>query len=284
MAARAGKHVFLNKPMCESLESAMRIEAAVERYGVQLVHDIEVIRFHPVTAKLLADVQRGAYGEPLHYAHSWGMTFSPDFPLAELWPERLDPPGKSGGGEIMNMGCYAVDYMVALWGRPRSVQAKRMGTWDAYRDAGVENFGQIIADYGRFYAVLAVGKQTLASLPSLSLGDALSPRNWHNVLHLQFSDANLVVLPHEDRVIVDGWELPAAEYLGSFRPVTPFEQLVRAIDTSVPPESGAEAGRLGIEVVMAAYRSIADGGAIVRLPLENGRHPLSPETPRRRAV
>jgi predicted dehydrogenase len=278
-AAEAGKHVFLNKPMCESLDSARRIEAAVERHGVQVAHDIVVLRFHPLTAKVLEDVRRGAYGEPLHHAHSWGMTFSTDFPLAELWPERLDPPRKSGGGELMNMGCYAVDYMVALWGRPQSVQAKRMTTWDLYRDAGVENFGQIVADYGRFYAVLAVGKQTLRSLPSMSLSDALSPRTWHNVLHLQFSDANLVVLPHEDLAIADGRKLRAKDYLAGFRPETPFEQLVRAIETSVPPESSAEAGRLGIEVVMAAYRSITDGGAVVQLPLEDGSNPLSSETP-----
>jgi predicted dehydrogenase len=281
-AAEAGKHVFLNKPMCESLDSARRIESAVERHGIQLVHDIVVIRFHPVTARLLDEVRRGAYGEPLHHAHSWGMTFSTDFPLAELWPERLDPPWKSGGGELMNMGCYCVDYMVALWGRPQSVQAKSMRTWDAYRRAGVENFGQLVADYGSFYAVLATGKQTLASLPSLSLDDALSPRNWHNVLHLQFSDANLVVLPNRDLLVVDGEPVEAEAYLGGFRPATPFGQLVRAIESSVPPDSSAGAGRLGIEVVMAAYRSIAKGGAVVPLPLEDGRHPLAcarPVTP-----
>jgi predicted dehydrogenase len=138
-AAEAGKHVFLNKPMCESLDSARRIEAAVERHRVQLVHDIIVIRFNPVTAKLLDDIRAGAFGEPLHHAHSWGMTFSQDFPLAAIWPERLDPPARSGGGELTNMGCYAIDYMIALWGRPRSVQAKARAPWDVYREARVES-------------------------------------------------------------------------------------------------------------------------------------------------
>ena len=46
------------------------------------------------------------------------------------------------------MGCYAIDYMVALWGRPLSVQAKWRKTWDPYSAADVENFGQIVADYG----------------------------------------------------------------------------------------------------------------------------------------
>ena len=277
-AAEAGKHVFLNKPMCESLDSARRIEAAVERHEVQLVHDIIVIRFHPVTAKLLDDVRSGTFGEPLHHAHSWGMTFSTDFPLAAIWPERLDPPARSGGGELTNMGCYAIDYMIALWGRPRSVQAKSSAPWDVYREGGVESFGQVVADYGSFFALLATGKQALRSLPSMDVGEALSPRNWHNELQLQFSDANVTVHPYQDLVLLDGQAVDPGEYLGTFRCVSPFEQLAQAIETGVPPASSAAEACLGVEVLMAAYRSIAGGGEVVRLPLEDGRNPLAAES------
>ena len=129
---------------------------------MQLVHDIPMVRFAPATAKVLEEVRGGAYGEPLHHAHSFGMTFSHDFPLADVWPERLDPPSRSGGGELTNLGCYAVDYMVALWGAVRSrFEPKSTTTWDIYREAEVENFGQIVADYGGFFAVLAAGKQRL---------------------------------------------------------------------------------------------------------------------------
>jgi predicted dehydrogenase len=278
-AAAAGKHVFLNKPFAESLDSARRIEAAVERHGVQLVHDIVAVRFDPVMAKLLQEVRDGAYGEPLHHAHSFGMTLSPDFPLADHWPERLDPAATSGGGELTNLGCYAVDYMVALWGLPRSVQAKWMKTWDVYRRAGVENFGQVVADYGGFFAVLAAGKQPLRSLPTMGLAEALTPKNWHNVLELQLADTNLTVMPSGDIVIHDGWTLTGAEYLGDFRAATPFQQLVQAIETGASPDSDATAGRAGVEVTMAAYRSIVEDGAVVSLPLEDGRNPLVQSPP-----
>jgi hypothetical protein len=231
-----------------------------------------------VTAKLLVEVRDGKYGEPLHHAHSFGMTVSYDFPLIDYWPERLDPPWKSGGGELTNLGCYAVDYMVALWGLPESIQAKWTKSWDVYEDAEVENFGQIVADYGRFFAVLAAGKQRLRSLPSMDLDDALSPRNWHNVLELQFAEANLTVLPYGDLVLRDGHALTVEQYLGDFRCPTPFEQLVRAIETSVPPDSSASFGRWGVEVTAAAYRSIVDGGTVVPLPLEDGRNPLVQHT------
>lgn len=274
-AAAAGKHIFLNKPFAESLDSARRIESAVERHGVQLVHDIVIARFHPVTAKLLGEVRSGLYGEPVHHAHSFAMTFSLDFPLAGLWPERLDPPARSGGGELTNLGCYPIDYMVALWGLPRSVQAKSATTWAEYRDAGVESFGQIVADYGSFFAVVAAGKQRLRSLPPMGLAEALAPANWHNVLELQLADANLTVLPYADLVLRNGEELTAERYLGGFRCETAFEQLARAIETGVPPDSSAAAGRAGVEVTMAAYRSIAGGGAVVPLPLADGGNPLA---------
>jgi predicted dehydrogenase len=274
LAAAAGKHVFLNKPMAESLTAARRIAETVRKHGVQLVHDIIVFRFNPITARVLHDVRAGAFGRPVHYAQSWGMTFSSDFPLAAVWPERLDPASKTGGGELTNMGCYAIDYMTALWGLPRSVQAKWMHTWDVYREAGVENFGQVVADYGDFFAVLAMGKQTIRSLVPMDLDEALQPRNWHNVIEIQFEDANITMLPYEGLVIRDGRRMQPEEVVGDLDCPTPFQSLVRAIETGAPPDSDADAATLGVEVLMAAYRSIVEDRP-VELPLADGSNPLA---------
>ena len=62
-AAAVGKHIFLNKPLCESLNSARRIAAAVETHNVHFVHDIPMVRFIPVYARLLEEVQAGVHGE-----------------------------------------------------------------------------------------------------------------------------------------------------------------------------------------------------------------------------
>ena len=270
-AARAGKHIFLNKPMAESLESAWRIEKAVADSGIQLVYDIPAIgRFDPVTAKLLDEVRAGHYGRAINYAHSFSFTFSTDFPLAVVWPERLDPPSRSGGGELTNLGCYAVDYMIGLWGRPKSIQAKSTRYWDVYRDAAVENFGQVIADYGEFFAVLASGKQPLEGLPSMDVTEALNPRNWHNVLEMQFEQHNLTVLPFQDILIHNGVRIPLEEYLAGYTCLTPFGQLLQAIETGQAPDSSVASARLGVEVLMAAYRSAEQGGRLVTLPLERG--------------
>jgi hypothetical protein len=83
------------------------------------------------------------------------------------------------------------------------------------------------------------------------------------------------VFPYGDLVLRDGHALTVEQYLGDFLCPTPFEQLARAIETSVPPDSSASAGRWGVEVTAAAYRSIVEGGAVVPLPLEDGRNPLA---------
>jgi predicted dehydrogenase len=273
--ARAGKHIFLNKPLAESFNSARRIEKAVSENNIQLVYDIPVIvRFNPITAKLLDEVRNGRYGSPINHMHSWSMTFSTDFPLATVWPERLDPPAQSGGGEMTNLGCYAIDYMVALWGRPKSVQAKSSNYWDIYRNAEVENFGQIIADYGDFFAILATGKQPLNSLPTMDVAEALNPRNWHNILEMQFENHNVTLMPFHNILIHNGVKIPIEEYLAGYVCLTPFQQLTQAIETSVAPDSDAEIASLGVEVLMAAYQSTRSDGTPISLPLKDGENPL----------
>jgi predicted dehydrogenase len=80
-AAAAGKHIFLNKPFCESLDSARRIAEAVRKYKVWLVHDIPMVRFVPIYARLLDDVRAGKHGKVMGYHHLFGMNFPMDFNL-----------------------------------------------------------------------------------------------------------------------------------------------------------------------------------------------------------
>jgi len=273
-AAAAGKHIFLNKPFAESLDSARRIARAVDATGVKLVHDIPIHRAHPITAKLLDEVQSGVYGAPIGYFNAWSMTFSEDFALAEFWPERLASPRESGGGELTNMGCYAIDYMLALYGMPKSVQARISAFWGHYSAAGVENFDQIVADYGSFYALLNCGKQAIGSLKPMDVAGALQPKHWHNVMELQFQGHNITVLPYSDFLIRDGEQIAVADYLAGYEFRSAFRQLTDAIEGGPAPDSGARIAMEGVEVLMAAYRSALQDGAAIALPLADGANPL----------
>ncbi len=261
-AAARGKHIFLNKPLAESLDSARRIAAAIKKHHVQFVYDIPTVRSVPVYARLLSEVRAGKYGKVMGYHHLFGMNFSKDFDLKAAWPERLDPPEKSGGGEMTNMGCYALDYAIALLGRPRAVTAKWRKTWDVYREADVENFGQIILDYGDFFAFLETGKQQLDGERRHS--NSMTINYEHETLHIDAS-AQVVTINH---VPQEYHEFAAgATALGS------VDQLIAAIENGMPPANDIDTAVLATEALMAAYQSILEE-RVATLPLKSGENPL----------
>jgi len=262
-AARAGKHIFLNKPPCESLDAARRIVRAVKQNKVWLVHDIPMVRSVPVFARLLEEIRTQPYGKVMGYHHLFGMNFDPGFDLKRVWPERLDPAEKSGGGEMTNMGCYAIDFAVALLGRPRAVTAKWRKEWDVYRQAGVENFGQIVLDYGDFFAFLEVGKQQLSG-----------PSGHSNVMTVNFEHRTLMIDASAQLVAVNHVPVDWKEFARGARAVSSVDQLLAALREGTPPSSNAESALAATEVLMAAYRSIVEARPVA-LPLESGRNPLA---------
>jgi predicted dehydrogenase len=261
-AARAGKHIFLNKPPCDSLDAARRIVRAVAENKVWLVHDIPMVRSVPVFARLLDEVRTPSHGKVLGYHHLFGMNFDPAFDLKAAWPERLDPPQKSGGGEMTNMGCYAIDYAVALFGSPKAVTAKWRKEWDVYRQANVENFGQIVLDYGPFFAFLEVGKQQLAG-----------PSRHSNVITINFEHRTLLIDASAQLVAVNHVPVDWQQFGRGARAVGSVEQLLAALRDGTPPTSNAESVVAATEVLMAAYRSIVENRTVT-LPLASGENPL----------
>jgi predicted dehydrogenase len=261
-AARAGKHVFLNKPPCESLDAARRIARAVAEHRVWLVHDIPMVRSVPVYARLLDEIRTQPYGKVMGYHHLFGMNFDPAFDLKRAWPERLDPPNKSGGGEMTNMGCYAIDFAVALFGSPRTVTAKWRKEWDVYRQANVENFGQIVLDYGPFFAFLEVGKQQLAG-----------PSRHSNVMTINFEHRTLTIDAGAQSVAINHVPVDWQQFSRGARAAGSVEQLLAALSEGKPPASNAESVVAATEVLMAAYRSIVENRT-VPIPLASGENPL----------
>ena len=261
-AAAAGKHIFLNKPLCESLDSARRIAAEVRTHNVHFVHDIPMVRFIPVYARLLEEVQAGVHGRVMGYHHLFGMNFPTDFDLASAWPERLDPPQKSGGGEMTNMGCYAIDYAVSLFGLPKTVTAKWRKFWEVYAEADVENFGQIVLDYGDFFAFLEVGKQQL-----------VKDRRHSNAMTINFEGQTMFIDASAQVVTINHVSQDYEQFIEGATVVGSVEQLIGAIENGTPPTSNIETALIAVETQMAAYQSIVEEQT-VELPLSSGQNPL----------
>lgn len=266
-AAKAGKDVLLTQPMCDSLDAAKRIVWMGESNPMKCVHDVPLARFNPPFARLLDRAQKGYLGKVFSYYHSFGFNYATDFDIVHRYPEHLDSADVTGGGEMVHMGCHAVDFAVALLGRPRRVQAAWQREWRAYRKAGVEHFGQIVLGYHNFFATLAVGQLQLRGR-----------FNHSNCLHLVAENRTLFIDSYNGLVIRNNIPVSWDHYMQDFKPETALDQLVRCIDEDSEPESSMEAAADGVEVMMAAYRSILEEQPI-ELPLGEGANPLQSASP-----
>ncbi|MBW5448518.1 gfo/Idh/MocA family oxidoreductase [Cohnella sp. CFH 77786] len=123
-ALKAGKHVLVEKPLCKTVEEALRIEEAVRESGCVL--QVGFVRRYSSTAAILKElIDAGELGE-IYYAKASSL-------------RRLGNPGgwfadkeRSGGGPLIDIGVHILDICWYLMGKPkvRSVSAntyKRLG-------------------------------------------------------------------------------------------------------------------------------------------------------------
>jgi myo-inositol 2-dehydrogenase/D-chiro-inositol 1-dehydrogenase len=109
-AAKAGKHVIIEKPLCVTLEEADEMIEACNKAGVLLMYAEELL-FAPkyVRAKTLID--EGAIGEPFLAKQSEEHP-GPHMPW--FWDVN-----RSGGGVLLDMGCHSIEYTRWVLGKPK---------------------------------------------------------------------------------------------------------------------------------------------------------------------
>jgi myo-inositol 2-dehydrogenase / D-chiro-inositol 1-dehydrogenase len=109
-AARAGKHIVCEKPLCRTLEEADRMIEACRQAGVLLMY-AEELCFAPkyVRAKQLAD--EGALGRVFLVKQS-EEHFGPHSPW--FWDVE-----RSGGGVLLDMGCHSIEFARWVFGKPK---------------------------------------------------------------------------------------------------------------------------------------------------------------------
>jgi predicted dehydrogenase len=105
-ALAAGKHVFVEKPLCLTLEELAEIERAVTSGGGVLTVGFNR-RFAPATRHLLDHV-RGL--SPLTVSYRFATRAIPP----DAWPNDVE----IGGGRIVGEACHAIDFCIALAGSP----------------------------------------------------------------------------------------------------------------------------------------------------------------------
>jgi phthalate 4,5-cis-dihydrodiol dehydrogenase len=125
LAARAGKHILVEKPMALTLDECRAMSAAARKHGVHLIvghsHSFDA----PVAlARKL--IRSGAYGRLRMIT---AMMFT-DFLYRPRRPEELDT--SRGGGAVYNQAAHHIDIIRLLGGEVASVRAGT-GNWDPAR-------------------------------------------------------------------------------------------------------------------------------------------------------
>ena len=146
-AADAGKHILCEKPLAlNAAEAAACVEYAAKA-GVRLMEAF-MYRFHPQWRRVRELVQLGEIGEvlALHTYYSYDLKD----------PENIRNKLDTGGGALMDIGCYAISVPRFIFDRePERV----IGRFTRDPEFKTDILTSAILDFGHGRSVLTVGTQ-----------------------------------------------------------------------------------------------------------------------------
>jgi predicted dehydrogenase len=250
-AARAGKHVICEKPLCVTLEEADEMIGACNKAGVLLLYAEELF-FAPkyVKAKQMAD--EGAFGR-VHLVKQGEKHSGPHADW--FWDVKL-----SGGGALMDLGCHGIAFCWWFLGKPKvksvysqlstQVHADRTegddeaitiiefdggalglveNSWN--RPGGMDDSIEIFGDKGQTYADMLMGN-ALPTYSEVGFGYAV-----------------------EKASTTRGWTYPVFEEHWNYGFPQEMRHFARCVRGTETPISDGETGRVVQEVLYAAYAS-----------------------------
>jgi predicted dehydrogenase len=281
-AARAGKHIMMQKPMATNVADCDRIVDAVEAAGV-LYYQSHNLRFDAVHQELKRLVDAGEIGKMVIARRRHSHAYSLLNPSVLEW---MSDPVLGGGGAFMDEGAHVALWYLWMFGAPQSVTGV-VTTSVSEQKPGVEDNGVLLYRYADGMIGVHQSSWTeLASTTTIELTgnqgtivvngtDISSSRSW------QEGDAPLRVWRHDPAAAIGGappGSPGAASGAKAGEWYTPDLQLapnrlsgtVRAfIDLLVnggPSPADAHTARAAVEMVLAGYQSSREGREIT-LPL-----------------
>lgn len=257
-AARAGKHVVCEKPLCITLEEADAMIDACARAGVLLLYAEELF-FAPkyVKAKQMAD--EGAFGR----VHLVKQSEKHSGPHSDwFWDVN-----QSGGGALMDLGCHGIAFCWWFLGKPavKSVYAqlstqvhggRTQGDDEALtiiefangatgvvenswtKPGGMDDSVEVFGSKGQTYADMLMGN-ALPTYSEVGFGYAV-----------------------EKAASTKGWTWPVFEEHWNYGFPQEMRHFARCVRGVATPTSDGETGRVVQEVLYAAYASAGLGRKI----------------------
>ncbi|MFO8133278.1 MAG: Gfo/Idh/MocA family oxidoreductase [Thermoplasmatota archaeon] len=243
-AAKAGKHIFCEKPMALNTAAARRMAAACEKAGVHLTLGF-VRRFDTQWGKLKQIVQSGAVGRPVIWR------FSADGRPQRAWFRDVN----QGGGPLMDGAVHNYDFAMQVFGPVESVQAASL-QFDS-TSVGADTGSAILSFASGDQHALIWSWGTAPGAQVASLNDVIGPKG-----SLQFGMTATASPASFDPGKQGAFTLKKAggkEKVYAYRKQDMFlEQLkhvVRALDHGEQPLVTATDGIAAVEVAAAVLKS-----------------------------
>lgn len=260
-AARAGKHVVVEKPMAMNLREADLMIAACRDAGVKLMY-AEELCFTPKYVRLKQLLDEGALGRPVLLKQSEKH----DGPHADhFWDVE-----RSGGGVTMDMGCHAVQFFRWLNGNNpvKSVYAQMNTSVHTDKTIGDDN-AILILEFEN--GVVAMAEESWTKLGGMD--DRAEIHGSGGVAYADVLQGNSIVT-YSNRGVgyavekagnTVGWSFTIYEEIWNYGFPQEFEHFVDCVKNDRQPLVTGEDGRAVLEVIFAAYES-AGTGRKVTLP------------------
>ncbi|MDZ4656714.1 MAG: Gfo/Idh/MocA family oxidoreductase [Bythopirellula sp.] len=266
-AARAAKHVIIEKPLEITLKRCDQIISACEKNGVKL-STVFQSRFHDSSLKLKQAIDTGRFGTLTlgdAYVKWWR---SQEYYDSGAWRGTWQ---FDGGGALMNQAIHTVDLLTWLMGPVAKVQAFTATL--AHKRIEVEDVATATLTFAN--GALGVIEATTAVYPGYlkrielhgTQGSAVLEeediKSWEFAKKARGDEAILAAMKNQ-KSKGGGAADPAA--IGHHGHAKQFQDFVKAIHNDTTPAIDGPEARKSVEIILAIYKSAKTGKAVT-LPL-----------------
>jgi UDP-N-acetyl-2-amino-2-deoxyglucuronate dehydrogenase len=267
-AAKAGKHVIIEKPLEITLKKCDQIIEACEKAGVQC-GAIFPSRFHDSSMKIKKAIEGGRFGK-LTLGDSYVKWFrTQEYYDSGAWRGTW---ALDGGGALMNQAIHSVDLLTWLMGPVVEIQANTA----TLAHVRIEVEDTVVATLRFANGALGVLEATTAAYPGYLKRIEIHGSEGSALLEEEDLKAWDFAKPRkEDKAILDqmkqhkstggGASDPSA--IGHHGHTIQFRDFVDAVKKNRPPAIDGHEGRRSVEIILAVYKA-AETGKPVKLPLK----------------
>ena len=237
-AAEAGKHVYLTKPIADTVAEARQMAAACEKAGVQCYVD-HGTSTSDATFRMKWVIEQGLIGDVImaeaQQSSGWGLRLTGD-----EWRARAKT---CPGGALIQVGCYNTATFYLLFGQARRVTAFSRND---YTPHDIEDATMLLIEYPT---------GTIASVAS-SYAVAVNTSYYR----LYGSKGNLFANPgYQEKglrlITADTWKYRTPEIPDDVRGPDKLGEFVHCARTGATPVNSTELATQAVAVVNAALLS-----------------------------